>query len=592
MITENLERCYAGGWVTKAPSDDYWYMGRGQETVAGVEITEDIAMQFADVFACVNKISKTHATLPIQVYERTDQRTRQPVDHPLNDLLMSEANAEATGVTLRETILSDILRWGHAFVFVDWAPGQFQREPRTLTVLPAGYMDYPSRDAETGELQFVYRGGARAEPIPLEHMWYIPGLSFNGITGISPIQYNRESIALGRVSTQFRSAFFGNGAWAGGFITRPMDAPDLSPEAGQALIDALNEKFRGASKAFGFGLLREGMDFKQLNMPFEDAMFLGTARLTRMQICGIFDVPLSKIQDDERNTMKNAEQNDITWAKDCLLPWSVRIEASARKRFFRNSKLYLRFNLAGVMRGEFKARMEGYNIGMNWGLWSINEVRALEDANPIEGGDVHFRPLNMGILGEPDARMIGQDQAYLPRETVTQNADLIGGRICLEQMQKQVAQIGTAIEHLVEQRPDPLAAFQPTIQHAAEKIVTRQCKATEQAFRKHAKGGTEDTFKAWAEEFFENHAAIVRAEIEPILCGVEKVVGHRLRCTAQDLADEYCDQCFDTLMAAFTEKSLGVLSILKDWQEHLAIGIVERVMILITEKEADRALPK
>ena len=443
MISETLDRCYAGGWASKNPFDDYWYESRGVDTVAGVDIDEHSAMTFSDVFACVNKVSKTIATLPLQVYEKTDAKTREPRDHPLNDLLTTEANEDAMGLTVRETNMASILRWGHAFNAVDW---DAQGQPARITPLPADEMDDIRRDPDTGELLFVHRPpGGQPKPIPADRMWYIPGLSFNGITGVSPIAYNREAIGMGLAAQEFRSAFFGNGAWAGGFIQRPVEAPALSREAAQQWLDSLNAKFRGASKAFGFALLREGMEFTQLKMPFEDAMFLATARLTRTQICGIYDVPLSKIQDDERNTYSNAEQNDLVWAKDCLLPWCVRLETSARRRFFKGTKFYLRHNLAGVMRGDFKTRMEGYNMGLNWGLWSINEVRALEDMNPIDEGNIHYRPLNMGVLGQPNVQIASNGEAaqqmalvsYLAREMGTQRVEQAGSRLRFEQLARE-----------------------------------------------------------------------------------------------------------------------------------------------------------
>ena len=610
MISDTLERIHAGGWVNKSPADDYWYEPRGIETVSGEDVDEDVALTFSDVFACVNKIAKTVATLPVQVYEKLDAKTRQPADHELNDLLTTEANADATGLTLRESILANLLLWGESFVVVDWNNGR--TEVRRLTQLPAREMDPVDRD-EDGNLMFVWRPlHGRPQPIPADRMWYTPGLSINGTTGVSPVAYNREAIGLGHASTKFRSAFFGNGAWAGGFLQRPLEAPDLSPEKAERFLESLNEKFRGASKAFGFGLLREGMEFKQIDMPFEDAMFLGTARLTRIQICGMFDVPLMKIQDDERNTMKNAEQNDLIWAKDCLLPWCVRLETSARRRFFPQSNYYLRHNLAGVMRGDFQTRIEGYNLGITIGLWSINECRALEDFNPVDGGDVHFRQLNLGILGEPVVQQVGGDKetaqrlaeiSHLLREQCTERPEQIAREVRFEQLmqgaqeayQKQgrtivrvVKKLGAEVDGIADgqksiagavgdlaarmQPAEPIESFQACVASAAKRIASKECKAIANALKRRAKEDTPDAFVAWLEKFYGEHVGFVAEVLDPVFVGYERAAKRPIRPTAREFAEQYADQCYDTVRASL-ESPAGVAELLDHWNESKAQGL-------------------
>ena len=568
MISDTLDRIYSGSrWVSKGPADDYWYEPRGLDTDAGVDINEEGALAISTVYACVTKIAKTEASLPVQVVERVDERTRTPVDHPMTELLTTAVNDDATGLTARESASANRELWGASHYYVDW--NQKTKEPARLTLLPSRDMDQPRRD-DDGSLYWVYRPpGEQPFPIPAEKMWYIPGFSLNGITGVSTVAYNRHLCGVAKAAEQFKGAFFKNGAWAGGFVKRAQEAPTLSQAAGERWLASLNEKLRGASKAFGFALLREGMEFQQIEMPFKDAVFLDTAKPSRIAICGWFDMPLIMIQDDEHSTLRNTEQADIAFAKHTMLARLNRIETSARKRFFQGTKLRLKFNLAGLVRGDYKTQMSGFALGRQWGIYSINDCRALLDMNPVDGGDERLTPLNMAIVGAPRPAMIASpqgdddDQALLP------------------------ASPPMALPPPVPPRPDPLKTLGPAMEHAAEVIANRQCKAATTAFQKHAKNATPDAFRAWVESFFSAHAKIVRNEFEPIFRGYEEATGKRLKTTAQDAAEEYCNQCREALLAGLEEPG-DVPKLIEAWKETLAAGIVERLCNLTT-KEAINA---
>jgi HK97 family phage portal protein len=567
MISDTLDRIYsASGWVSKQPFDDYWYESRGIETVAGVDIDEDAALAISTVFACVAKVSKTEASLPVQVIEREDTRTRRPVDHGLTELLTTAANDDATGLTARESAAANRELWGAAHFFVDWHPQT--KEPVRFTHLPARDMDIPKRD-ENGELYWVYRpSGGTPEVIPASKMWYIPGFSLNGITGVSTVAYNRQLCGVAKATEQFKGAFFGNGAWAGGFIKRPEDAPQLSEEAAERWLSSLNEKLRGSSKAFGFALLREAMEFQQIEMPFKDAVFLDTGKPSRIAICGWFDVPLIMIQDDEHSTLRNTEQADIAFAKHSILPRLLRIEKSANKRFFRGTKLQLKFNLAGLVRGDFMTQMKGFALGRQWGIFSVNDCLELLDRNPVPGGDERLTPLNMVPLGTSRPTVIpppdkdDDSQAALPSPS------------------------RPALPAPEQNGQQALATLRPAIQHAADLITVRQCKAVTAAFQKHGKSGAPDSFGTWAGGFFEAHAKIVRGEVEPIFRGYEEATGERLDVTAQDVAAEYCDQCLGGLLAAVNYPT-DVPKLIEDWKENLAATIVERLCNLMTKEAAN-----
>lgn len=400
-ITAPLQRL--AGWVTKSPGDDYWYTSRGSETGAGVQVNEDLAMTFATVFACVSKTAKTTATLPFHVYRHTGERERTKTTHWLSDLLGGMANQYATGMSVREALLANLMLWGNAYAKETWTNGRGRL--LALEVLPSRHVTV-RQDTETGEFIYEYRpqGASKPDVYTEDRILHVRGLSFDGKAGVSVIGMNRQAVGLGMAATTFGESFFGNGAWFGGLITKaPNNTKQLSQEAGQALLKELSDKFRGASKAFGFGMLRGELEFQQIDMPFEDAMFLQTREFQRTEICSIFDMPPAMIQDHSRSTFSNTEQQDIAFAKHTILPWCIRLEAALNGRYLRTGDgLYSKHNLAGLMRGDFQTRMTGYGLGRQWGFFSINDVREMEDLNPIGvGGDEYLVPLNMRPAGQP-----------------------------------------------------------------------------------------------------------------------------------------------------------------------------------------------
>lgn len=493
MIAEALHSVISaatGGWMNKPASSDYWYGPRGT-SVAGVNVDEDTAMTFTTFYACVNKLSKTVATLPVHTYERTGPDTREPVQHELEELLNGQANEDSLGLTVREAMMANVLVWGRGYWEIVYANGG--RRVSELYHLDARRVR--PMVGEDGKRYYEYRpeGAAVPDVLPASRVLHIPGLSLNGTDGLSVVGYNRLAIALGLAATKFGAAFFGNGAWAGGFVKRSRDADKTNPltrEKAEEFLHSLNEKFRGPDKAFGFGLLREDMEFQQLEMPFEDAMFLGTRRFTREDICGLLDVPPSKIHDHSHSTFSNVEHLDIAWAKDSILPWCVRMESAWKAKFFRGSSLYAKHNLAGLMRGDLASRMEAYAKGILNGIWSINDVRQMEDMNPIPGGDEHYRPLNVGRVGDsfevPTTGGAGADGAGI----MDMLARMLGSQ------SGAVPDADGHRERLIARAlPGPDAeAWRPMLVDASKRVVGKEVKAVANAYKRRAKEDTADGF--------------------------------------------------------------------------------------------------
>ena len=364
---------------------------------SGKSVTASSAMQLSAVYACVRVISETIASLPLGVYEATDAGSRRAVEHPLYRLLHDEPNPEMTSFVLREVMLSHLLLWGNSYC-------QIIRSGRSAVaglypLLP----DHMEVDRVNGRLTYTYTtsDGNRVRLDPLEVL-HIPGLGFDGVMGYSPIALEKNAVGLALAAEEYGSKFFNNGARPSGVLKHPNTV--RNPEALRA---SWNAAYGGSANAGRTAILEEGMDYKQISMSNNDAQFLETRKFQVSEICRIFRVPPHMIGDLEHATFSNIEHQSISFAVHTIRPWLVRIEQSMNRALFSEQekagssggrRFYVQFNMDGLMRGDYKSRMEGYAIDIQNGFMSPNDVRSLESMNPIPdeaGGNAYLCNGNM-----------------------------------------------------------------------------------------------------------------------------------------------------------------------------------------------------
>ena len=250
---------------------------------------------------------------------------------------------------------------------------------------------------EKGKLTYTYSttSGQQVKLRP-EDVLHIPGLGFDGIMGYSPIAIERNAVGLSIAAEEFGGKFFGNGATPSGILTHPNTVKNP-----KALRESWMEAYGGSSNSNRVAILEEGMTFTRISMPNNEAQFLETRRFQVEEICRIYRVPPHMIADLEHATFSNIEHQSIDFAVHCIRPWLVRIEQAINRALFsekEKGRFYCQFNLDGLMRGSYKERMEGYSIARQNGWMSANDIRALENQNPIpdeEGGNAYLVNGNM-----------------------------------------------------------------------------------------------------------------------------------------------------------------------------------------------------
>ena len=394
--------------VSAAPTFFFGMSGSGKP------VNAQTAIQLSTVYACVRVISETVASLPLGVYESTDDGSRKATEHPLYPLLHDEPNSEMTSFILREVMLAHLLLWGNSYC-------QILRSGRNqitgLYPLLPDHMDV-DRD-KNGTLTYTYSTGTGDRVILLpEDVLHIPGLGFDGVMGYSPIALERNAIGLGIASEEYGSKFFSNGARPSGILTHPNTLKNPA-----ALRESWNSIYGGSGNANRVAILEEGMRFEPIAIPNNEAQFLETRKFQVDEICRIFRVPPHLVGDLEHATFSNIEHMSIDFAVHTIRPWLVRIEQSMNRALFTDQekrRFYVQFNIDGLMRGDYKSRMEGYAIARQNGWMSANDIRALENQNPIpaeEGGDAYL--VNGNMISILTALRQGQDEAASSTATTT-----------------------------------------------------------------------------------------------------------------------------------------------------------------------------
>ena len=381
--------------VSAAPT---FYFG---SSGSGKSVTAQSAVQLTTVYACVRVIAETIASLPLNVYENTDHGCVKATEHPLQRLLHDEPNPEMTSFVWRETMLSHLLLWGNSY-------SQIIRSGRNGIVgLYPLLPDHMTVDRNSkGVLTYTYTTSeGKTVQLKPEDVLHIPGLGFDGVVGYSPIALEKNAIGLGIAAEEYGSKFFQNGARPSDVLTHPNTVKDP-----KRLRESWNAAYGGSANSSKVAVLEEAMTFTPISMPNNEAQFLETRKFQVAEICRIYRVPPHLVGDLEHATFSNIEHQGISFAVHTIRPWLVRIEQSINRALLSDSdkeRFFVQFNIDGLMRGDYKSRMEGYAIARQNGWMSANDIRELENLNPLseeEGGNAYLIngnmiPINLAGLG-------------------------------------------------------------------------------------------------------------------------------------------------------------------------------------------------
>ena len=461
----------------------------GRASATGQVVTPATAIGAPAVLAAVSALSRVVANLPLHVYVRDDQdRRRKALDHALYPLLHRAPNPEITSFEWRELAQTHVMLWGNAYAEVvrngagrvtalwPWTPDRVRVERDSQ-----GQLIYWLRLPRLGTT------GASVPEVPFlaDRVWHLRGFSLDGVLGVPPTATAREAIGLTLAVEEYGARFFGQGTTPGGTLEHP---GRLGPAAVERLKASWDQMHTGTQNSHRVAILEEGMKFNALQIQNEHAQFLETRKFQVADVARVFGLPPHMVGDLERATFSNIEHQGIEFVRYTLGPWCGRWEQRSTLALLTPSerqRYYVEHDLGGILRGDRLAQVQAYREEIMAGISTINEVRRLDNRDPIgEQGDVHWMQAQM----TPLERLISPPiPAPVPPE--------------------------------LEPEPEPddappppdaatnrwRRAYTRLLDDAIERAIRREIEAVRKAHRQH--GANAGAWREWVDHWYSRHAA-------------------------------------------------------------------------------------
>jgi len=408
------------------PEERFFSKFVGRPNTTGVHVDENTALRCGAVFACVRVISQSIAALPWHVYAKRGDARDVLDTHPANWLLHTQSSPNMTAFSFREAMIASALTFGDAYAEIE-RDGAY----RPLWLHPIHPLSVEEVTDDDGALVYRVRNSAGGHSyVPAEDMYHIHGLGRDGMTGYNLINLAAQSIGLAMAMEEFGGAFFGNGASPSGvFESEP--GTNLTAEQIKEFREQLNTIHRGSKNARKTMIAPKGLKWSRTSIAPDEGQFNESRQQQVEEIARWFGVPLHKIGHLLRSTNNNIEHQSIEFVTDCLVPWVTRLEQEANVKligYAARGRVYTKINVGGLMRGDTAARYQAYASGRQWGFLSANDIRRLEDMNPIgPEGDIYLSPANMipaDKVYEQATALTQQEPEAIPEEQ-PQNARLL-----------------------------------------------------------------------------------------------------------------------------------------------------------------------
>jgi HK97 family phage portal protein len=355
----------------------------------GKAVNDTTAMQISTVWACVRLLAETIASVPGAVYERVGRNSEKRDDDPLTELLR-QPNSDMSGTDFTEALVVNLGLRGNAFAL----KGTMGKRVRSLYPMPAN-LTTMRRDPKTQAIVYDFSDRGKTETYPREQVWHIKGFGSNGLMGFSPIECMRQAMGFNLAAEEVGGRAFANAAMPSVFVSI---ASWLEPEQRKIAKEKILSEYSGASNSGKPWLLEGGMTAEVQTPNLEDLQFLAARRFGVQEICRIYRVPPHMVADLDRATFNNIEQMSQDLLTYTFLPYWTRIESSALRWLIPEANKqthFLRYNVEGLLRADTAARGQFYSMMLQNGAYSRNEVRALENRNPVEGLDDYTVQSNM-----------------------------------------------------------------------------------------------------------------------------------------------------------------------------------------------------
>ena len=373
-----------------------WESLFASKKIIGKPLTNAESLTISAVYRCVAVLSDSISTLPAILYKnKPDGGKERAVTHNLYKKLKLKPNSRQRSVDFYKQIMLSLTMRGNAYIHKIYSSSG-------LLELYCLMPDRVSvKELTTGELEYSFRLASGSTYVfkPFEIL-HIRGLSFNGIMGLSPIDLASQTFAVSKAAEEHGASFFSNGIQPNGVLTHPSK---LTKEAADRLRKSFNDTYSGSGNANKTMVLEEGMQWQQLSLTNEQSQFIQTRQFETIEICRWFGVPPHKVFDLTRSTYSNIEHQSLEFINDSLRPWMINIEQAFLTDLFSESEwanYTFEFLVDAYLRGDTLSRYQAYQIGINNGILNLDEVRVMENRNPLPDdlGKEHYMPLNLSTV--------------------------------------------------------------------------------------------------------------------------------------------------------------------------------------------------
>ena len=497
-----------GRKARRAPDDDYWYMPMwGQASATGERVDSTTALANSAVFACVRAVTETLSTLPLHVYRRNrdEGRTRRiDTDHYLGEVLL-RPNPYMTRVDFLDWLQHCIEMRGESFVEIQWT-GRGNKVQYLWPVANERVQDV--RLDGNAVVYDVRQASGAIQTVPQRNMLHVKFMPV-GLRGRSPIQYAADTIGVGMAGLKYGAKVFAGDGLKRMALVMDGQPPQREGDRGKAFmldtLEAWKQAYGGMDHAHKVALLHSGLRPQEIGLSPEDAQLLELMNANAVDVCRIFRVPPHKIQLLDRAHFNNIEHQQIDWVTDTLMPRAIRLEHAINAALLPQDKDYfIKLNLEGLLRGDYKSRMEGHSIAIQNGIMSPNEARDEEDRNPYDGGDVYLIPLNMATAGD-------EEQPGVDGESDTK---------ALECDEKET-RAATRLKERMKLREQWL----PVITEAYERLLKREASEIDDAAEKYLEKDFDVIrWEEWIAGYKESHAKTVEKIVGPPALALDKAL--------------------------------------------------------------------
>jgi HK97 family phage portal protein len=519
----------------------------GMPTTTGIHVNERSAMQLSVVYACVRVLSESLAALPWLLHRRLPGGGKErALDHPLYKLIHDRPNPELSSFNFRELLEVHRLLYGNAFAEIETSRGG-----QVIGLWPLLSDRTQKVKLDDGKKVVITHVAGQPQAIAADRVLHIPGLGFDGLNGLSPIKMAAQAIGVALAAEEFAARWFGSGARPSMILSHPAK---LSTQAAERIRESAEQNNAGLSQSHRIMVLEEAMKAERWGVPANEAQFIETQKWQADQIARVYRVPPHKVGLLDRATNNNIEHQDIEFVRDTLLPTARRWEQPTEHALLRESERDehdIEFLFDALLRGDSETRHKVYAAGRQWGYFSANDVREMENLNPIEGGNIYMMPVNMvpadqaGKLGagEPGDDVPDPDGEEEDGEDDARQLRVLPPMLGKEERQQRS---GAARQRL-------RMVYEPLFRAAAERVVLKETKAAMRMLKKAAGEAFDlDAFMAALEKFYAGFPGDIRAALLPVMVAfaeaLRKELGEELNVTdpsalpAGEWATEYAER--------------------------------------------------